>query len=400
MKKRLLIINTVIGECSTGKIVANIADEHDAKGYEVKIAYGRDSCNKELVEKYGVRIGNNPDFYLHALYTRLTDNHGLGSKNATVRFLKWAEEYNPDILWLHNIHGYYINYELLFEWIKQRPFMEVKWTLHDCWAFTGHCAFFTFAKCDKWKRGGCGNCPQIDQYPMSLVDNSAMNYMRKRAAFTGVSDMTLITPSKWLKETAEDSFLLGYNIEVVNNTINEEVFKPTLIPKTNSFKTKYGLQNKIMILGVANVWERRKGLQDFIRLAIILNHAKYQIVLVGVSRKQKKLLDKTTNIISMERTESVEELARLYAEADVFVNPTYEDNYPTVNLEAERCGTPVICYDTGGCKETISRPDSCVIEKGVNQIVKELKKRFESKDKVYSYAKKKDKQKDQKWGLV
>ena len=155
-----------------------------------------------------------------------------------------------------------------------------------------------------------------------------------------------------------------------------------------------------MILGVANVWERRKGLQDFIRLSVILSRAKYQIVLVGVSRKQKKLLDKTTNIISIERTENVEELARLYAEADIFVNPTYEDNYPTVNLEAERCGTPVICYDTGGCKETISRPDSCVIEKGVNQIVKELKKRFESKDKVYSYAKKKDKQKDQKWGLI
>lgn len=213
MKKRLLFINTVIDKCSTGKIVANSAKEYEAKGYEVKIAYGRDSGNKELVERYGVRIGNNPDFYLHALYTRLTDNHGLGSKKATARFLKWADEYNPDILWLHNIHGYYINYELLFEWIKQRPFMEVKWTLHDCWAFTGHCAFFTYAKCDKWKKDGCGNCPQIEQYPMSLVDNSAMNYMRKRAAFTGIHDMTLITPSKWLKETEEDCKVYAVEID-------------------------------------------------------------------------------------------------------------------------------------------------------------------------------------------
>ena len=255
--KRLLLINSVIGFGSTGRIVLDIAKEYEADGYEAKIAYGRNmkvsSHLEKDVKKYGVRIGGDVDVYAHVLYTRLTDKHGLGSKAATKKFLKWAEEYNPDVLWMHNIHGYYINYELLFDWLKSRPDMQVKWTLHDCWAFTGHCTHFTVAKCEQWKTG-CEHCMQKGRYPASLLaDNCKSNYARKRAAFTGVEHMTLITPSKWLADLVKQSFLKDYPVEVRYNTIDTTVFKPT----PSDFRERYGLTDKKIVLGVASVWDDR-----------------------------------------------------------------------------------------------------------------------------------------------
>ena len=147
---KILMINVVCGIRSTGRICTDLAAEMEAQGHEVKIAYGRETV-PEKYQKYAVRIGTDWDVKLHGLKSRLLDAHGLGSKKATKHFLDWAEEYKPDLLWLHNIHGYYINYELLFAWIKRRPDMEVKWTLHDCWAFTGHCSHFSFVKCYRWK---------------------------------------------------------------------------------------------------------------------------------------------------------------------------------------------------------------------------------------------------------
>ena len=310
-----------------------------------------------------MRIGNDMDVYSHVLYSRLKDKHGLASKTATKKFLKWAEEYNPDILWLHNIHGYYINYELLFQWIKSRPNMQVKWTLHDCWTFTGHCSHFTYVGCDKWKTG-CYNCPQLDQYPKSITDNSQNNYNSKKSSFTGVPNLTIITPSNWLKERVQESFLSEYPVEVHYNTINTDIFKPT--PST--FKQDHGIQDKKMILGVASVWNERKGLNDFIELSKMLDEH-YQIVLVGLTDTQiKELSRKASKIIALPRASSAKELAQIYTAADVFVNPTYEDTFPTVNMEAEACGTRVITYNTGGCSETIKLINSLVIEQGVRNI--------------------------------
>ena len=236
---KLLLINSVLAFGSTGRIVLDIAKEYEQNGYEVKIAYGQArKTSKNLkpdIDKYGVRIGNNVDVYSHVLYTRLTDRHGLASKAATKRFLKWAENYNPDILWLHNIHDYYINYELLFAWIKLRPQMQVKWTLHDGWAFTG------------------------------------------------APDLTIITPSNWLKEKVEQNFLSEYPVTVKYNTINTDIFKPT--PST--FKQDHGIEDKKMVLGVANVWNNRKGLDDILELAKLLGND-YAVVIVGLSDKQKK----------------------------------------------------------------------------------------------------------------
>ncbi len=343
-----------------------IAKKYEAEGCEVKIAYGRLENVPDDCRKYAVRIGSDFDVKLHGVCTRVLDNHGLCSRRATRAFLRWADAYDPDVLWLHNIHGYYLNYEMLFAWIKTRPSMEVKWTLHDCWAFTGHCAYFTYAGCDKWQTG-CGACPQKRSYPESkLADRSEKNYQQKKNAFCGVKKLTIITPSKWLANLVKDSFLREYPTEVVYNPIDKEVFKPT----PGDFKKCCRIEDKKMILGVANIWEPRKGLDDFLKLAALLDES-YVIVLVGLSAEQIQSLPK--NMIGIKRTDSAKQLAEIYTAADVFVNPTYEDNYPTVNLEAEACGTRVITYMTGGAPETISRPDSAAIPCGAENILAALK---------------------------
>ena len=394
------MINSVCGVLSTGKICADIAQRMEENGHECRIAYGRGSV-PEKYKKYAFRIGTDFDVNLHAIYTRLTDKHGFSSRKYTEKFIRWAEEYNPDLLWIHNIHGYYINIELLFNWIKSKPDMKVKWTLHDCWAFTGHCTYFMVSKCEKWKIG-CEKCTQNSDYPASITNrNCSWNYAKKEELFTGIQNMTLVAPSNWLANLVKESFLKEYPIEVNHNTINTEIFKPT----ESDFRTKYGLENKKIVLGVASTWSKRKGLNDFIKLSQMLDD-NYVVVLVGVSKKQSKTIQKQTksnfvkqsemfgdeaknrdivlrtesgiaikpnvvalygavtgqeykitntrsSVVCIPRTNSAKELAEIYTAADVFVNPTYEDNYPTVNLEAQACGTKVITYDTGGCIETL-----------------------------------------------
>lgn len=357
---KVLMINVVCGIRSTGRICTDIAEKLTAEGHEVKIAYGREEVPKQY-KKYAVKIGNKWDQRLHGFRTRILDEHGFGSKKVTKDFLKWADEYNPDMLWLHNIHGYYINIELLFDWIKKRPEMQVKWTLHDCWAFTGHCSHFMVAQCNQWENQ-CFRCVEKKSYPSSIMrDNCKNNYNRKKAAFTGVNNMTIITPSQWLADLVKRSFLSGYQNEVCYNTIDTNVFKPA----PSDFRNNYGLQNKKIILGVASVWNERKGLYDFVELSKLLDDD-YIIVLVGLDEKQaKQMPDK---ILCINRTNSSSELAEIYTAADVFVNPTYEDNYPTVNLEAIACGTPVVTYNTGGSGESAKKYGKVVMEKNVEAL--------------------------------
>lgn len=397
---RVLLINSVCGIRSTGRICTDLAQQFEKEGHEVKIAYGRVDEVPEQFKKYAVRIGNDMDLKLHALRTRVLDEHGFGSKRATEKFLKWADEYDPDLVWLHNIHGYYINVEMLFQWIKSRSQMEVKWTLHDCWAFTGHCSYFSAVGCERWKCG-CRDCTQKGTYPESkLKDNCEKNYVRKKKAFTGVKKLTLITPSKWLADLTRESFLKEYPVEVVYNTVDTNVFKPT----KSDFRKKYNLENKKVVLGVASTWEERKGIYDLIQLSQMLS-SEYVIILVGISKatlneyrlkcspfshsnlqnmehliyRYKKgvvipqnvevlykeivgnnyesFSGEKSSILCIPRTNDTRTLAEIYTAADIFVNPTYEDNYPTVNLEAIACGTKVITYNTGGCNETIINDD-------------------------------------------
>lgn len=362
---KVLLINSVCGIGSTGRICTDLAQQFEAAGDEVKIAYGRKRTVPEQFQKYAVRIGTDWDCKMHALQTRLFDTHGFGSKHATKKFLQWAEEYKPDLVWLHNIHGYYINVEMLFEWIKKHPEMQVKWTLHDCWAFTGHCSHFTAVKCAQWKNH-CSYCSQLRRYPACYAMSSVRrNFARKCAAFTGVANLTLITPSKWLADLVKQSFLKEYPVEVHYNTIDTTIFKPT----PSDFRERYGLQDKIIVLGVANVWEVRKGLFDFYKLAEMLDN-RYAIVLVGLSEKQTENLPK--NIKGIQRTNSPKELAAIYTAAGVFVNPSVEEIFGMTPVEAQACSTPSIVYEDTACADVAEQNGNKVVPQDVNALYKAI----------------------------
>ena len=347
---RYLFINTGAGYASTGRIAAEKCRELMAQGHECTIAYGRDKVNCNDIPT--VRIGTPWDYRIHGIQTRIFDNHGFGSETATKKFLQWVREYDPDVIWLHNVHGYYIHVGLLFEYLRYCG-KKIYWTLHDCWSFTGHCAYFDFVGCDRWKTG-CHHCPQKKAYPASMVmDNSQENYAAKQYYFTGIPNLTLITPSQWLADILQESILREYPVEVVYNTINTEIFRPT----PSDFRKKHGLEEKKIILGVASVWEERKGMRDFVRLQEHLDDS-FRIVLIGVTEADRKMLP--DSILALPRTASARELAEVYSAADLYFNPTYEDNYPTVNLEARSCGTRILCYDTGGCRETMGQEDILV----------------------------------------
>lgn len=348
---KILQINSVFKRGSTGRIADDIHQLLLEHGHDSKVAYGRYPVEDSLNT---IKIGNKLDNYKHVLKTRVFDLHGFGSKKETKIFIDKVRAYDPDIIHLHNIHGYYLNIEVLFDYLKevQKP---VIWTFHDCWAFTGHCAYFEYAGCNCWKGE---KCIQKTTYPQSLLfNNSIQNYQNKKEIFTGLKKLTIVTPSKWLKDLVKESFLKDYSVEVINNGINLEVFKPI----ESNFRSNHNFENKTILLGVANLWDERKGLVYFLELAKKLPN-NYQIVLVGLSDKQIK--DLPSNILGIKNTTSVEALAEIYGASDIFVNPTLEDNFPTTNLEALACGTPVITFDTGGSPESIDEKSGIVVDQG------------------------------------
>lgn len=361
---RVLMINSGSGVRSTGRICTDLASELIKNGHDAKVGYARGN----VPEKYrpiSIRIGSSFQVYKQALMTRIFDSEGFGNKRSTGEFIKWVKDYDPDIVHLHNIHGYYLNSELLFNYLKESN-KPVIWTLHDCWSFTGHCAYFDYIGCEKWKTG-CHNCQLKKEYPGSLfLDNSKHNYIKKKEIFSNLKNMTIVTPSCWLAGLVKQSFLANYNIQVIRNGINTDVFKPSV----SNIRSKLGIGDRIMILGVAAIWNQRKGLSSFIELRSLLPKERYAIVVVGLTSKQVDSLP--AGIVGIEETENISELVELYSAADVFVNPTLEDNYPTTNLEAIACGTPVVTYNTGGSPESASKY-GFVVEKDVNQLAEAIK---------------------------
>ncbi|MCL2365846.1 MAG: glycosyltransferase [Oscillospiraceae bacterium] len=351
---KILQINTVCGVGSTGRIAADLYKIAANHGHVCKIAYGRGQALGVARDDL-IKIGSHAGVYHHVLMSRLTDKTGCYSKLATKLFIKQVKKYNPDIIHLHNIHGYYINIEQLFKYLAQAN-KKVVWTLHDCWAFTGHCAYFDFCGCDKWKIG-CHDCVQKQKYPKSILfDHSASNYLKKKSLFNAVKDLTIVTPSEWLAALVKESFLKGHKVQVINNGIDLNVFKYT----DSAFRNEHGLQDKFVILGAANIWDERKGFSAFLRLAQELDE-QFRVVIVGLNEKLKKELP--GNIIGISRTDSITKLAEIYSAADVFVNPTLEEVFGLVNVEALACGTPVITYDTGGSPECVDETCGVVIPK-------------------------------------
>ena len=351
---KVLMINVVCGIRSTGRICTDLATELETHGHEVKIAYGREDV-PEKFQKYAVRIGSDIDVNLHGLKARVLDAAGFGSKKVTEKFIKWVKEYDPDIIHLHNIHGYYINIEVLFKYLKDCG-KRIIWTLHDCWSFTGHSAYCDALDCKKWMNG-CYKCPQYKEYPKALVDLSEVNWQKKRALFTNVPNMMIITPSNWLASYVKQSFLKEYPVKVIHNGIDTSQF----YPMENDFRKMYKLENKYILLGVATSWNDMKGYSDFIKLADLLNES-YKVVMVGLTDKQLKKLP--SKVLGIKRTASVKELAYIYSSADLFLNLAYCENYPTVNIEAMSCGTPVLTYQTGGRPEIVEKYGGIVVPKG------------------------------------
>ncbi len=349
---RVLMINSVCGIRSTGRICTDLADILEKKGHEVKIAYGRENV-LETHKKYAVRIGNDFDLKLHGIKSRLFDAHGFASKRVTEKFIDWVKQYNPDIIHLHNIHGYYLNIEVLFSYLRTCG-KKIIWTLHDCWTFTGHCSHFDYIGCDKWKTQ-CSNCPQLKEYPKSIfADSSTRNYIKKKELFSNIPNLTLITPSVWLKEIVTQSFLGEYPVKTIYNGIDLTVFKPTY----SNFKEKNGLQDKKIILGVSSVWNKKKGFDDFIQLSKMIDDS-YRIVLVGLNEAQKAQL--TEKMLGIQRTNNLKELCEIYTAADVFVNPSVEETMGLTTAEALACGTPVIVYNKTAVPEVLDETCGTVL---------------------------------------
>lgn len=355
--KTLLQINSVINTGSTGRIAEEIGQKAIAAGWQSYIAYGRE--NNRPSQSHKIRIGSDWDIRFHGLQTRLLDNHSLGlsSKGATKKLITQIEEIKPDIIHLHNLHGYYLNIEVLFKYLATKD-IQIVWTLHDCWSFTGHCTYYDAVGCYKWKTV-CHSCPQTKTYPASfLLDRSRKNFLEKSKLFNSVSNLTLVPVSNWLKGEVEKSFLKENHIKRIYNGVDINTF----IPLKNSYvREKYNIGNKFMLIGVAAIWAPRKGLEDYIELSNMLNDDEV-IVLVGLSDKQLSQLP--SNIIGVIRTENIHELAALYSTSDIVLNLSYEETFGLTTVEGMSCGTPGIVYDKTASPELITNETGFIVEAG------------------------------------
>ena len=347
---RLLQINCSANTGSTGKIAEEIGKIAIKSGWESYIAYGR-TCSSS--QSNLIKIGNSISPYLHYAEQRIFDNEGLCSRKPTKRLIKQIEIIKPDIIQLHNIHDHYLNYKLLFEYLNSTN-IKVVWTFHDCWAMTGHCFHFVTANCERWKKG-CYNCPLRCTYPHTLLDRSDKNWFLKKSLLGGNKNMTIVACSQWISDFVRESFLSSNNIVVFHNGVDLKKFNIQTKVENNS--------NRVFkILAVSNIWYAQKGELDVYKLRELLPESEFEITMVGLSAKQMKRIPK--GIVGIQRTRNVSELLHLYSASDVLINPTYHDTFPTVNLEALACGTPVITYNTGGSPEAIDEKTGVVIKQG------------------------------------
>lgn len=332
-----------------------IAAEARKQGHEVYTCCPKSRSNLKKKVDHQILIGNIFSRNLHIKLAKLTGYNGCFSILSTWNYLRKIKKISPDLIHLHNLHNCYINLPMLFRFIKKYN-IRIIWTLHDCWSFTGQCPYFTLAKCEKWKIG-CYECQSYREYPSSRVDKTQKMWKLKKKWFTGINNMTIVTPSQWLADLVKQSFLKDYPVQVINNGIDLEIFKPI----SSDFRQRYNIsESQYVLLGVAFDWGKRKGLDIFVELSKRLDDKQYKIVLVGTDDSVDKILPK--NIISIHRTQNQNELAEIYSAADLFVNPTREENYPTVNMESIACGTPVLTFRTGGSSEILDDKTGYVVD--------------------------------------
>jgi glycosyltransferase involved in cell wall biosynthesis len=360
---KILQINIYANKGSTGRIAEEIGELILNNGWKSYIAHGRGAANSQSEI---IKIGNKFDIYNHLFKSRFLDRHGLASTRATRDLIQKISEVSPDIIHLHNIHGYYLNFRILFEYLKESNY-PVVWTLHDCWSFTGHCAHYTFAGCNKWK-SLCNKCPQLNTYPASyFLDSSEFNFKLKQKLFTSLKNLTIVPVSRWLEGEVRKSFLKNEKLHLITNGVNLEKFKIEPINAVEAIKTKYSIGSKPFCLGVSSQWLFNKGLGDFLRLRQILDE-NYQIVLVGLNRTQIKKLPE--GIVGIEHTDNINDLSLLYNAAEVFINFSREETFGLVSLESLACGTPVIACDSTATAEAITKDVGFSIKPGDLESVK------------------------------
>ena len=353
---KILQLNTVYKNGgSTGRIVYDLQKMHEQNGIDSYVAYGYNTNNE--VVKNTICLQNSLRRKWNTLKTRLFARHGFYNITETKRLIKYMDEVKPDVIHLHNIHNHYVNVEMLFDYIKKHE-IPIVWTLHDCWPFTGWCAYFDYAQCNKWKTE-CHHCPSKHDYPFTwFFDRSKSNYHKKKNSFCGVKNLTLVTPSRWLADLTRKSFLKEYPVEVINNGTDTKVF----YPMETDLKSRLGIEDKKMILAIAAKLSKRKGADYMLQIPTKLKEDEV-LVLLGLRNEQIQSLPKN-KCIGITYTNSVQELAEFYSAADVFINPTLEDNFPTINIEALACGSPIVTFRTGGSVEVIDKQTGFIIEQG------------------------------------
>ena len=366
---RILQINSVYDYGSTGKIVKSIHDHLLSNNVDAYVIYGRMGAvgdqKKEVKDEHVFYINNNLEADYHLINSVIFDKHGLYSRRNTQRIIEKIKEIKPDVIHLHNIHGFYLNYRDFFAFLKETK-IPVVWTLHDCWAYTGFCSYYDYNECDGFKTG-CKNCRFKNVYPYKLFNHAAQNFEIKEKSFLGLKNLTIVTPSNWLANEVKMSFLKGYPIQTIHNDIDLNSFS-----YKNNFELlkKHNISNRKVCLAVSNVWTSQKGYLEYMKLSEILPDD-WVLVMIGLTEKQLAKLPK--NVIGIARTSSKEELAQWYSTADVFVNLSLEDNYPTVNIEAQACRLPIIGYKTGGMVEQLIDQDYLVEKYDLNGVVNLLK---------------------------
>lgn len=371
--KKLVQINTVCNG-STGKIMCDIAKEAENQGYKTYCFYGRGNASKET---NCIKIGNNIGAYFHVFLTRIFDKHGHGSYFATKKLVKQIKSINPDVINLHNLHGYYLNIGVLFKYLKNDYNGKIIWTFHDCWPFTGHCTHFVNAKCNKWKKE-CNNCPQKKEYPKSILfDSSFKEFNYKKQLFTKINNLEIVVASSWMNNLIKDSFLKEYPVTIIKNGIDINLFKPMIDKKIYQ---KYNIPtNKKIILGVSSVWNKQKGINIFKKLSEIIDKEKYVIVMVGLKKEQ--LNELSNDIIKVLKTDNQTDLVKLYSIADVFVNPSIEESFSLVTVEALACNTPIIVPNTTATEEFVINNNGLVVEHNLNSYYEAIKEITSNKSK-------------------
>lgn len=343
---RILQINSHYNQGGAARIVAGIHTRLQAEGEESYVAYGR---GMQTEDEHIYRFNGTAEIYFSALASRLSGLNGWFNRRATSRLIRHIDRLQPDILHLHALHGYYLNFPMLFAYINDRKIPCV-WTFHDCHAFVGNCGYYF--DCQKWKTG-CEHCPSLRGYPASqFFDFTGYMWRRKKELFAAGAPKIIVTPSDWLTEQAKASYFGAYPCVTIHNGIDAV---NTFYPRDREACRKkygYGPEEKL-VLGIAvGYHDPRKGAGYIIQAAKELG-SEVKVILIGWEEQNNALLKGTDNIITIPNTGDTDMLAEYYSMADIFVLPSLAENYATVTLEAMACGTPVVGFDAGGIPEQL-----------------------------------------------